>query len=125
MGYIRCSSSEKMRCDSQPIASSNNANEQRCKTMCDEKERCNFFFANAGWFCALFESCDGLRTSKGVGTILAKDTCSVVINKPEERCTDQNPFNWSCCTPSNPCILGGGDCDKHEDCIGNLVCGED
>ena len=45
--------------------------------------------------------------------------------QPEERCTDQNPLDWSCCTPSNPCNIGGGECDRHEDCVGNLVCGGD
>ena len=45
--------------------------------------------------------------------------------QPEELCTDQNPFDWSCCTPSKPCNIGGGECDKHEDCVGNLVCGGD
>ena len=30
-----------------------------------------------------------------------------------------------CCTPANPCDLGGGDCDSDEDCAGSLVCGTD
>ena len=28
-----------------------------------------------------------------------------------------------CCTPTNPCDLGGGDCDADADCVGSLVCG--
>ena len=31
----------------------------------------------------------------------------------------------SCCTSSYPCKLGGGDCDKDDDCEGSLVCGID
>ena len=29
----------------------------------------------------------------------------------------------SCCTSSNPCVLGGGDCNRDSDCVGDLVCG--
>ena len=31
----------------------------------------------------------------------------------------------SCCTSSNLCALGEGDCDDDTDCAGNLVCGTD
>jgi len=30
-----------------------------------------------------------------------------------------------CCTKDSPCKVGGGDCDKDEDCAGDLVCGKD
>ena len=29
-----------------------------------------------------------------------------------------------CCTRESPCKVGGGDCDKDEDCAGDLVCGK-
>ena len=30
----------------------------------------------------------------------------------------------NCCTSSNPCSIGEGDCDKNSHCAGNLVCGK-
>ena len=30
---------------------------------------------------------------------------------------------WSCCSSSNPCNVGGGDCDTDSDCAGSLRCG--
>merc|ERR1712205_257089 len=35
------------------------------------------------------------------------------------KCTGGN----SCCTPSNPCGYGEGDCDSHYDCTGAYYCG--
>lgn len=32
--------------------------------------------------------------------------------------------DWSCCTSSSPCGLFEGDCDKHSQCSGSLICGE-
>ena len=34
-------------------------------------------------------------------------------------------WDYDCCTPSNPCYEGYGDCDRDEDCVGDLVCGVD
>ena len=31
----------------------------------------------------------------------------------------------ACCTSSDPCGAGEGDCDKDADCIGSLRCGVD
>ena len=31
----------------------------------------------------------------------------------------------TCCTTSNKCEIGEGDCDSDADCTGNLVCGKD
>ena len=31
--------------------------------------------------------------------------------------------HWDCCSSTNRCDEGEGDCDSDEDCIGNLVCG--
>ena len=36
---------------------------------------------------------------------------------------DASKNDWSCCTPSTPCGVGKGDCDKDSDCSGNLECG--
>ena len=32
---------------------------------------------------------------------------------------------WSCCSSSNQCSIGEGDCDDDSECSGNLVCGTD
>ena len=39
-------------------------------------------------------------------------------------CTDGSG-GADCCTESNPCGAGEGDCDKDSQCIGNLRCGVD
>ena len=31
---------------------------------------------------------------------------------------------WNCCTSSNQCGEGEGDCDSDADCVGNLKCGQ-
>ena len=38
-----------------------------------------------------------------------------------------NPTNndYQCCTTTNPCVFGEGDCDSDDECDGNLVCGTD
>ena len=33
-------------------------------------------------------------------------------------------YSWDCCTAENPCYVGEGDCDKDEQCAGELVCGK-
>ena len=38
---------------------------------------------------------------------------------------DASKNNWSCCTASNPCAIGEGDCDNDSQCAGDLVCGTD
>ena len=38
-------------------------------------------------------------------------------------CTDGSG-GWSCCTSSNQCGEGEGDCDSDADCSGNLKCGQ-
>ena len=32
---------------------------------------------------------------------------------------------YTCCTTSNPCAEGHGDCDKDSECQGELLCGSD
>ena len=39
-----------------------------------------------------------------------------------ERCNPANS-DWTCCTATNKCDVGQGDCDSDSDCSGNLVCG--
>ena len=39
------------------------------------------------------------------------------------RCNGVPRTNWSCCTHTEPCDAGGGDCDRDSDCLGSLKCG--
>ena len=32
--------------------------------------------------------------------------------------------SWSYCTPTSPCHENEGDCDKDEDCVGDLICND-
>ena len=38
-------------------------------------------------------------------------------------CDPGLPGTGSCCQPDNTCGEGEGDCDKNEDCDGDLICG--
>ena len=33
--------------------------------------------------------------------------------------------NFGCCTSSNPCDVGEGDCNLDSECAGRLICGSD
>ena len=37
-------------------------------------------------------------------------------------CSNGTIAGTSCCTSSNPCGEGEGDCDSDKDCMGNLKC---
>jgi hypothetical protein len=39
---------------------------------------------------------------------------------------DGTVAGWgSCCLPEKPCDVSEGDCDKDDDCLGQLLCGTD
>ena len=40
-------------------------------------------------------------------------------------CNGVPTTDWSCCSSSNQCDLGGGDCDTDSHCVGRLTCGND
>ena len=33
--------------------------------------------------------------------------------------------DWSCCTDSDPCVAGDGECDSDSECVNGLICGND
>ena len=37
---------------------------------------------------------------------------------------DGKPYDRSCCTREAPCAINQGDCDRSNQCQGNLVCGK-
>ena len=41
------------------------------------------------------------------------------------KCSQASTATWNCCSSSNPCDVGGGDCDSDSECSGNLRCGND
>ena len=41
------------------------------------------------------------------------------------QCNGVPSTDWSCCSSSNQCNVGEGDCDTDSDCVGGLVCGTD
>ena len=43
----------------------------------------------------------------------------------DQRCKGVPSTNWGCCSKARKCNLGGGDCDRDDDCAGNLKCGSD
>ena len=40
-------------------------------------------------------------------------------------CNNSYTYNGGCCTSSDPCAVGGGDCDADSDCAGLATCGKD
>ena len=43
---------------------------------------------------------------------------------PSGKICDGKPYDRSCCTREAPCSTNQGDCDKSDQCQGNLVCGQ-
>lgn len=65
-------------------------------------------------------------------SICGKDNCkkfdSAWSHSQFDCCTaecEAKDNDWGCCSSSNPCSIGQGDCDYDSDCAGNLVCGTD
>jgi len=52
-------------------------------------------------------------------------TKKIPANKPTKSCNGLSSHDWSCCSASNQCGVGEGDCDSDRDCKGILKCGKD
>merc|ERR1712198_226295 len=57
---------------------------------------------------------------KGV-SYLERTKCKALC-KPACNPLTWEKFTFQCCTPDSPCYTGEGDCDRDEDCFGDLVC---
>ena len=44
--------------------------------------------------------------------------------QPPSLCNGVPNTDWSCCSSTNPCNLGGGDCDSDRECTTGLTCGD-
>jgi hypothetical protein len=63
--------------------------------------------------------------SNNAASISSNDAeLSIISNDVADatRCTASD-WSYSCCTDSNPCSLGKGDCNGDSECGGDLVCG--
>ena len=62
--------------------------------------------------------------------VLDEEHCSEPKPNPiVETCSQYSNMkcfgNWTgCCTNDHPCYFGDGDCDSHDQCLGDLVCGQ-
>ena len=50
---------------------------------------------------------------------------SKLIGNPKCDIKTTKTYDRECCSVDNPCGLGQGDCDKDDECSGDLVCGRD
>ena len=48
---------------------------------------------------------------------------TVTTTPAPNACNGIPSTEWSCCSSSSPCNVGGGDCDNDSECAGNLKCG--
>ena len=49
---------------------------------------------------------------------------SACAGSPVESGCNDGDGGWSCCSISNQCGVGEGDCDNDNECLGNLKCGQ-
>lgn len=50
-------------------------------------------------------------------------TTTTAATSPPGSCDGVPTTGWSCCTTTNPCNVGGGDCDYDGECADGLSCG--
>ena len=48
---------------------------------------------------------------------------TTTVQPPKGHCNGIPTTGWSCCSSSNQCKAGEGDCDSDADCAGGLTCG--
>ena len=50
-------------------------------------------------------------------------TTSTTTSTPTGQCDGVPSTDWSCCSSTNRCSVGGGDCDNDSECASGLQCG--
>ena len=50
-------------------------------------------------------------------------TTTTTISTPTGQCDGVPSTDWSCCSSTNRCSVGGGDCDNDSECASGLQCG--
>ena len=75
IAYKTCYEEEQKKCTSTPLLRQNGVSHEECKDLCDQDEDCKFTFWNPGSFCSLHETCDDFKTTRGIGTLSAKESC--------------------------------------------------
>ena len=60
------------KCGEGKITSSKNENEESCKQMCTENEKCRFLFININGLCSLHETCNDLKKSTASAKLFEK-----------------------------------------------------
>eukprot|EP00121_Abeoforma_whisleri_P011094 Awhi_evm1s10234 len=84
---------------------------------CSTASKCNFGEGD----------CDKNSHCKG-DLVCGYNNCQWTEGSTFDCCTrkcasDASSHSGSCCTTSDPCKIGEGDCDDDNDCEGDLVCG--
>merc|ERR1719483_711710 len=81
--------------------------------------------------CAINQGdCDRSYQCQG-NLVCGKDNCGKGFPRSADCCEpgtgktcDGHPYDRSCCTRKAPCGINQGDCDRDNQCSGNLVCGK-
>ena len=50
-------------------------------------------------------------------------TTTTTTSTPTGQCDGVPSTDWSCCSSTNACSVGGGDCDNDSECASGLQCG--
>ena len=61
----------------------------------------------------------------GIPTQAPPPSAATTAPTSPAHCNGVPTTGWSCCTTSNPCDVGGGDCDSDSSCVAGLHCGRD
>merc|ERR1719312_53749 len=115
------------------------ANAHQYADCCIEELKCKG--GNSDWNCCTSQNpcpinqgdCDSDSDCQD-GLVCGKDNCQAIYPnahpaadcciKRAPRC-DGGTDDWSCCSRSQPCGYGEGDCDQNSDCQSGLRCGRD
>merc|ERR1711962_266925 len=61
----------------------------------------------------------------GILAVLAICIAQPITVQSKDCGTWMSKSSWSCCSTSNRCGVGQGDCDRDSDCQDGLICGND